>query len=105
VVRLVFFLLLLFLLVYLFVANAGQTVDLSLFGRDFLDLGLYWIVAASFALGLLAMMVGMGLREFRVRREAAQLRKENRTLQKELADLRALPLQDLSSEAAATKGD
>lgn len=104
VIRLVFFLLLLFLLVYLFVANAGQTVDLNLFGREYLDLGLFWIVAGAFLLGFVAAVVGMGLREFRLRRELGRQRKQHDSLSRELTDLRALPLQELTGQAAQKKG-
>ncbi|MBD3221584.1 DUF1049 domain-containing protein [bacterium] len=101
VIRLVFFVLLLFLLVYVFVTNAGQTVDLRLFGREFLDLGLFWIVSVSVVLGVLATVIGMGLREFRLRRERARLRRERDALQRELDDLRSLPLQELAGDAPA----
>jgi uncharacterized integral membrane protein len=100
VIRLVFFVLLLFLLVYVFVANAGQTVDLRLFGHDYLDLGLFWIVSVSVALGVLATVIGMGLREIRLRRERARLRRERDALQRELDDLRSLPLQELAGETS-----
>lgn len=95
VIRLVLFLLLLFLLVYMFAANADQTVDLRFFGREFLAVGVFWIVAVSFAGGLLAALIGMGLREWRHRRELGRLRRHNSALTRELADLRALPLEDL----------
>jgi len=104
VIRLVFFLLLLFLLVSLFVANAGQTVDLNLFGREFLDLGLFWIVAGSFLLGVTATVMGMGLREFRLRRELGRQRRQQDSLSRELADLRALPLKDLTGDPIQQKG-
>lgn len=104
VIRLVFFLLLLFLLVSLFVANAGQTVDLNLFGREYLDLGLFWIVAGSFLLGVAAAVMGMGLREFRLRRELGRQRRQHDSLSRELTDLRALPLQDLAAEPTQKKG-
>lgn len=101
IVRLVFFVLLLSVLVFLFVANAGQTVDLNLFGREFLDLGLYWIVVAAFALGFAAAIMGMGLREFRLRRTIIQLKRKGDEMEKELTDLRSLPLQDLTSETSS----
>ena len=96
VIRWILFVILLFLLVYVFAANASQTVDLKFYGREFLEVGFFWIVAASFAGGLLAAMFGMGLREFRHRRELNRLRRQNVSLQRELADLRSLPLQDLT---------
>ena len=96
VIKLVFFLLLLLALVYVFATNAGQTVDLTLLGRQYLDVALFWVVSASFALGFIAALVGMGLREWRLRRELARCRKQQTVLDRELADLRSLPLQELS---------
>lgn len=104
VIRLVFFLLLLFLLVYLFVANAGQSVDLNLFGRQYPDLGLFWVVAGSFLLGVAAVVVGMGLREIKLRQELGRQRRQQDSLSRELADLRALPLQELTGDAKQKKG-
>jgi len=101
IVRLVFFILLLFLLVYVFAANSGQTVDLNLFDREFLAIDLYLVVSASFALGFVAALMGMGLREWRLRRDIVRLRQLNTTQEKELADLRALPLQELTGESSA----
>ena len=104
VVRLVFFLLLLFLLVYIFAANAGQTVDLNFLKYEFLDLNLFWVVAVSFALGFLAAFVGMSLREWRHRREIGHLKRHSRNMNKELTDLRNIPLQELS-EGGSSKDD
>ncbi len=101
VIRLVVFLLLLFVLVYVFAANAAQTVDLNFFGREYLDLPLFWVVASSFALGFLAALVGMGAREWRHRRDIGRLRKQNAVMDQELADLRTLPLQELAGESTA----
>lgn len=101
--RLVLFVLLLFLLVYVFAANAGQTVDLRFFGREFLAVGVFWVVAASFVAGLVVALIGMGLREWRHRGELGRLRRRNADLQKELEDLRALPLQELT-EGSDGKG-
>ncbi len=82
----------------------GQTVDLNFFGREFLDLGLFWIVASCFAAGLIAALLGTGLREFRLRREIRQLRKQSTDMEKELTDLRALPLEELTGGTPA-KGE
>lgn len=95
-IRLIFFVLLLLLLVYVFASNAGQTVDLRFFGREFLAIGIFWVVGVSFCAGLLAALLGMGLREFRHRREIGRMRRQNAALQRELADLRALPLAELT---------
>ncbi len=100
VIKLILFLVLLLGLVYVFATNADQTVDLTLFTREFLDLELFWVVSASFVLGFLAALAGMGLREWRLRRELARLRKQQVARDRELEDLRALPLQELSGQSA-----
>jgi lipopolysaccharide assembly protein A len=99
VFRLIVFLLLLILLVYLFATNAGQTVDLRFFGQEWLAIDVFWVVVVSFALGLLAALVGMGLREVRHRRELGRLRRQTAVLQRELTDLRSLPLQELTDRS------
>lgn len=99
VIKLIVFLVLLLGLVYVFATNADQTVDLTLFTREFLDLELFWVVSGSFVLGVLAAVVGMGLREWRLRRELARLRKHQVARDRELEDLRALPLQELSGQS------
>lgn len=100
-VRLIFFLLLLALLVYFFAANAGQTVDLRFFGRELLAIELFWVVAASFGLGLLVAGSGWLAREWRHRREAGRLRRQNAGLEKELGELRTLPLRELTEHSAS----
>ncbi len=95
VLKLVFFLVLLFLLVAFFVANGDQTVDITLLGRDFLDLNIFWVVVASFGLGVLASLGLLVIREWQHHREHTRLRRDNAAKSKELADLRTLPLRDL----------
>ena len=47
----VLFLALLFALVYFFVTNSEQSVDINFFGKAFLGISIYWIVVVSFLLG------------------------------------------------------
>jgi len=98
VIKGILFLLLLFVLVYFFVTNGSQTVDVNLLGHQYLDLNVFWVVAAAFALGFLTALVIMSIREWRLRRELRRLRRESRVRDRELADLRTLPLQDLARE-------
>ena len=42
------FLLLLFALVYFFVTNSGQSVDINFFGNAYLGISIYWVVVISF---------------------------------------------------------
>ncbi len=103
VIRLILFVALLSLLVYMFAANAGQTVDLRFFGRELLAVEVFWVAVIAFAAGLMAAVIGMGLRELRHRRELGRMRRQHAALQRELADLRALPLQEMTG--AGNRGD
>ena len=104
VFRLVLLLLVVVGLGYILAANMDQTVDLEFFGYEYLDTPLIYVVAACFVIGFLVALFVMGMREWRHRREIARLRRRNRELDRELADLRTLPLQELTGETAA-KGD
>ena len=86
------FLVLLFALVYFFVTNSGQSVDLNVFGKSFLGISIYWVVVVSFLLGFATSFVLAALREFRFHREIARLKKDAAAKNREIADLRTLPL-------------
>ena len=86
------FLVLLFALVYFFVTNSGQSVDINLFGKSFLGISIYWVVVTSFLLGFATSFVLAALREFRFHRDISRLKREAGIKDKEIADLRTLPL-------------
>ena len=94
VVKGLLFLILLFVLVYFFAANNDQTVDLNVFGRHYLGINIYWVVAVCYLLGFATSFVLAALREFRFHREIGQLKKATRAKDREIADLRTLPLRD-----------
>ena len=94
VVKGLLFLILLFVLVWFFAANNDQTVDLNVFGRHYLGINIYWVVAVCYLLGFATSFVLAALREFRFHRQIGQLRKEVRVKDREIADLRTLPLRD-----------
>ncbi|MFT5315983.1 MAG: uncharacterized membrane protein YciS (DUF1049 family) [Candidatus Krumholzibacteriia bacterium] len=100
-----FFLALLFTLVYFFVTNSDQSVDINLFGQSFLGISIYWVVVISYVLGFATSFILAALREFRFHRQISQLKRTLAAKDKEIADLRTLPLQkdqtgagDISSE-------
>jgi uncharacterized integral membrane protein len=90
------FLALLFVLVYFFVTNANQTVDINLFGRMYLDVSIYWVAMVSFMIGFAMSFLLAMIREMHLRGEIRGLKKDNRDKEREIADLRALPLQNLA---------
>ncbi len=88
------FLLLLFVLAYFFITNGGQTVDLKFFGHDYLGISIYWLVVVSYLLGFLTSFVMAALREFQLRRRLRGLQKQLKLKEKEIAELRVLPLKE-----------
>lgn len=101
----ILFLLLLFVLAYFFITNSGQTVDLRFFGQEYLGISVYWVVVVSFLLGFLTSFVVAAFREFRLHRRLRGLRKELAARDKEIAELRALPLQPDGSGAEGNDRD
>ena len=93
------FLVLLFAMVYFFVSNAGQAVDLNFFGKEFLGISVYWVVVVSFLLGFATSFILAALREFRFHREIGRLRREAQVKDSEIADLRTLPLREEAAMA------
>ena len=71
----IFFLLLLFALVYFFVTNSGQSVDINFFGKAYLGISIYWVVVISFLLGFATSFVLAAFREFKFHREIGRLKR------------------------------
>jgi uncharacterized integral membrane protein len=100
----VLFLALLFALVYFFVTNSEQSVDINFFGTAFLGISIYWVVVVSFLLGFASSFTLAAFREFRFHREIGNLRRQHAAKDKEIADLRTLPLKATSgSEGKKTQ--
>lgn len=91
----ILFLILLFALVYFFVTNSGQSVDINFFGKSFLGISIYWVVVLSFLLGFATSFVLAAFREFKFHREIGRLKRHGVAMDKEIADLRTLPLRDM----------
>ncbi len=103
IVRGLLFLVLLFAMVYFFVTNSGQSVDINLFGTSYLGVSMYWVVVVSFMLGFGTALVLALIREIRLQRDMSRLRKLTRDKDRELADLRTLPLRDDGTAALMVK--
>ena len=99
------FLVLLFALVYFFVTNSGQTVDINLFGKSFLGISIYWVVVVSYLLGFATSFILAALREFRFHRDIARLKKEGAIKDREIAELRTLPLRNDPTPAKEGAGE
>ena len=94
VVKGLLFLILLFVLVYFFATNSDQAVDLNVFGRAYLGINIYWVVAACYLAGFATSFILAAVREMRFHREIGQLRKAAKAKDREIAELRTLPLRD-----------
>lgn len=101
VIKGLLFLSLLFILVYFFVTNAGQTVDLDVFGHDYLGVSIYWLVVVCFLVGFATSFVLAALREFKTHRETTRLKRQLADRDREIAELRTLPLR--TDEAAVVE--
>ena len=99
VVRGLLFLALLFTLVYFFITNSDQVVDIDFFGRSFLGISIYWVVVVSYMLGFATSFILAALREFRFHREIGRLKKELGAKDREIGDLRTLPLREPDTAA------
>jgi len=100
-----FFLGLLFALVFFFVTNSGQVVDINLFGKLFLGISIYWVVAVSFLLGFLTNFIISSVKHFQHSRHISHLNKQHAAKDKEIAHLRTLPLKDKDQQASLDRED
>jgi len=98
------FLVLLFALVFFFVKNSGQSVDINFFGKQYLDISIYWVVVISFLVGFATSFVLAALREFGFHREISRLKRSAKAKDKEIADLRTLPLKHGEAQEAEAAG-
>lgn len=100
----ILFLILLFVLVYFFVGNSRETVDVQFFGREYRDVGLYWVFTLSFLLGFGLCFFLAAWRELRLHGRLRRLRGQLAEREREIVQLRALPLQDLPADIEPEAG-
>jgi len=93
-----FFLLLLIALAYFFMENSGRTVDITIAGRDYLDISIFWILILAFLLGFTTSSLVAAVREIRFHRQIHKLKGHIRAKEQEIADLRTLPLRDMPAD-------
>lgn len=99
ILRGIVFLVLLFGLVYFFVTNNGQVVDLNFFGKQFLAVSIYWVVVVCFMIGFATNFILSAIREFRFQRVISGLKKTVAAKDKEIHDLRTMPLRRDNADA------
>ena len=94
VIKVLLFLALLFTLLFFFINNSNQSVDIDFFGRSFLGISILWVAGVCFLLGFTTSFILAAIREFRFHREIGRLKKANRNKDREIAELRTLPLRE-----------
>ena len=102
--RTIFFVILLVFFVVVAVQNSGSPgVTVKFFGWNQPDVQLWIVIFASALLGFLVGMIVSAVREIRLRFDTGKLRRERDELEREIARLRAAPLDQYSS--SPTGGD
>ena len=74
--------------------NADQRVDFKFFNKEFIGLNLNLLLLLVFAVGMVFSFAIWVLNEFALRNQINRSRKEISRLEKELAALRSLPLEE-----------
>ena len=77
-------------------SNADQTVDFKFFSKEYLGLNLNLLLLLVFACGMVFSFFIWVLNEFSLRNQISRYRRESARLERELAALRSLPLDDAS---------
>jgi uncharacterized membrane protein YciS (DUF1049 family) len=75
-------------------SNADQRVDFKFFQKEFLGLNLNLLLLLVFAVGMVFSFAIWVLNEFGLRTQISRYRREVARLEKELAALRSLPLEE-----------
>jgi uncharacterized membrane protein YciS (DUF1049 family) len=81
-------------------SNADQSVDFSFFSKHYPDLSLNMLMLLVFAAGMVFSFLILVLSEFQLRHTIGRQQKEIVRLERELAALRNLPLDDGEGERA-----
>jgi uncharacterized membrane protein YciS (DUF1049 family) len=74
--------------------NADQRVDFKFFNKEFIGLNLNLLLLLVFAVGMVFSFLIWVLNEFTLRNQISRYRREVTRLEKELAALRSLPLEE-----------
>ncbi len=76
-------------------------MDLNFFGHQFLQLSIYWVVVVCFMFGFLTNFILAAVREFGFQRTISGLKKDLAAKDREIHELRTLPLSNKSPEEIA----
>lgn len=83
--------------------NADQRVDFKFFTKEYIGLSLNLLILLVFAIGMVFSFLIAVINEFQLRTQIAQFRREVGRLERELAALRNLPLEDTDAVDAESE--
>ena len=98
----ILFVVLLVVLVWFFVDNSNQSVDIKFFSKSYLGISIYWVVVISFLVGFATSFILAAFREFRFHRVIGQLKRDAGSKDSEIAGLRTLPLKNMNTGDSGT---
>ncbi len=93
------------LLVYVLIQNAGQKVDLRLFTLYYSNLHFSIILLLTLGVGAVLGALMMGISLIHTRAEIRELKRKNRQLTKELENLRNISIDEIPEEDLNISGD
>lgn len=95
----IIYLLVIIILAVFFTQNSSQSVDIKVLNKEYLDLSLYYVMIATFLLGIVFSLLIAGIREIRLRNQLRGAKNTLKNRDKEIAELRKLPLKDIDNES------
>jgi len=90
VIRLIFGLIVFFFLLFVFLQNADQRVNIYFFKYTFQELPLYWVIFYSFLAGSVFVVLLAIYQEIKYRVTLSKKTREIKNLRKEIKDLRRM---------------
>jgi uncharacterized integral membrane protein len=100
-VRSVFILVGVIAFLWLGMENAGQTIDFTFFTREYPGLNLNFLMLLVFVSGMVFSFLISVINELHLRRQLSQSRREVTRMNREIAALRSLPLDDADASAGS----
>ncbi len=97
IIKGILYLLVLIAMALFFTQNSGESVDLKLLHWEYLDIPLYYVMLGGFLCGILVSLVVGGVREVKLRNRLRIQGRDLKDRDAEIAELRALPLREMSA--------
>ena len=79
--------------------NAGETIDFTFFTREYPGLSLNFLMLLVFVAGMVFSFLIAVINELHLRRQLSQTRREMERMNREIAALRSLPLDEAEAPA------